>query len=176
MAAIVGWLVYAPEGNEHDYYLFANRDEADSRQAMFDEDDPDHEHAICPLVCQAVADGPWSNILQDLRNAYEITDEAACDKFKVDDPQNGMRVSWYFKDEVAYAKEWGDGATAREMAAHSGILMLGPDQDTGRCHDFDDFVVVVDRYPTEKCWPITSWIALCRLLAMEDLVEVFADN
>lgn len=113
------------------------------------------------------------NMLEDLRNAYEIADEAAVEKFAVDDPKNGMRISWYHKEDEEYAKEWGDGTTAREMAPYSGILVLAPDRGTGREFDFDDFVVVVDRYPTEKCFPDTDWVALPRLLATENLVEVF---
>ena len=116
----------------------------------------------------------FETVAQDLRQAFSITKDGDEDKFKVDDPENGQRVRWYYKEDEAYAKEWGEGRTPRDMAPYSGILVLGPDKDTGCYHDFDSWVVVIDAYPTEKCSPDSEWVALARILANESLVEVFA--
>ena len=34
-------------------------------------------------------------------------------------------------------------------------------------------MLVVDEYPTEKCWPISEWTSLGDLLEQDNLVEVF---
>ncbi len=126
------------------------------------------------MTADTIADA--SRVLDDCRNAYEIADEEAFGRFKVDDPRNGLRVWWYYTLDEEYAAEWGEGATARDMAPYSGLLVLAPDRDTGRQFDVEDFVVVVDTYPTEKCSPDSDWVALPRLLVGEDLVEVFAKD
>ena len=48
---IVAWLVWAPDGDECEYYVFTDRVDADDRQMEFDERDPQNEHAIEALVC-----------------------------------------------------------------------------------------------------------------------------
>ncbi|MDE2440734.1 MAG: hypothetical protein KGP14_06895 [Betaproteobacteria bacterium] len=114
-----------------------------------------------------------TTVFDDLRNAYEIADDEDFGKFNVDNPTNGLRVSWYYKQDAEYAKEWRE-KSARDLAPYSGILALAPGKNTGHEGDIEDFVVVVDRYPTEKCWPETDWVTLARLLSNKDLVEVFA--
>jgi hypothetical protein len=39
----------------------------------------------------------------------------------------------------------------------------------------DECVVVMDRYPCEKSYPETDWIALNRILDDEELVEIYSD-
>ena len=111
------------------------------------------------------------HIINDLRNAYDIASDEDINKFKVTDPKNGMRVEWYYIEDKEYAEQYQE--KPRNIAPYSGILALAPDKDTGRHFDFDDFVVIIDRYPTEKCSPISDWVALPKILSNKDLVEVF---
>ena len=54
--SIVAWLVWAPVGDEHEYYVFTDRVDAYDKRAEFDERDPDNEHAIEALVCHPTFD------------------------------------------------------------------------------------------------------------------------
>ena len=48
---IVGWLVYAPLGDENDYYLFGERRDAEDKKNDFETSHPDEEFAIEALIC-----------------------------------------------------------------------------------------------------------------------------
>lgn len=101
--------------------------------------------------------------------------EAKLAKIKFD-PQIGLRVHWYYTDDVKFAREFEPeliDEDIRDNAPFSGILVPVPDVRTNEV-DHEHLVVVIDQYPTEKEWPSVEWIALARLLENEDLVEIFA--
>jgi len=50
IGSIVGWLVYAPLGYDCDYYVFADRQEAENKVIDFVDRDPDGEYSAVPLV------------------------------------------------------------------------------------------------------------------------------
>jgi len=89
--------------------------------------------------------------------------------------KHGSRIYWYFDDDKKFADE--EGINIKEDPPFSGLVIARPDiimQSGSRELDYEDCVVVVDDYPTEKCYPETDWIALNRLLDNEDLVEIFS--
>lgn len=116
---------------------------------------------------------PWfTRLREDMRN-FDLAPEDSCDRLLKCEIKHGERVYWYFKEDAKYAKEFQNDV--REQRLYSGILLHCDGQIAdGREIDIEDCVLVVDHYPTEKCWPDVSWIALGRLLASEGLVEVYS--
>lgn len=98
------------------------------------------------------------------------------EKLKFGCIENGMRVYWYYQEDFEYMQTWchkGDAEEAiREQPPFSGLLVVMPDRDMASL-EWDDVMLVVDRYPTEKCWPISEWISLGELLEQDNLVEVY---
>lgn len=115
----------------------------------------------------------WFERLQeDMRN-LDLAPEDSYDRLLKCEIQHGQRIYWYFEEDAKYANP--HGLDVREQGLYSGILLHYEGQIAdGREIDIEDCVLVVDRYPTEKCWPDVSWIALGRLLASEGLVEVYS--
>jgi len=117
----------------------------------------------------------WTQLLEDVTAQSMMrlpSDIKKLDKFRISYPSNGMRISWYYEEDKRFAGQHPNEFTLREFAPYSGILVLMPNRDTGR-PEWDDFIVCVDDYPTEKCYPISDMVALGRLLEVEELVEVF---
>lgn len=98
------------------------------------------------------------------------------EKLKFDRIDNGMRAYWYYQEDFEFMRTWcyrRDAEEAiREQPPFSGLLVVLPGKDMASL-DWDDVMLVVDRYPTEKCWPISEWISLGELLEQDNLVEVF---
>jgi hypothetical protein len=86
----------------------------------------------------------------------------------------GQRVNWYYEDDKKFLEEHEPGASMRRNPPFSGLVIPIPSIEAdGRELEWDDCIIVIDRYPTEKCWPEVEWLALGRLLDREDLVELF---
>lgn len=88
--------------------------------------------------------------------------------------KTGQKVGIIYKEDLEYAKEWMDNlGDIHNRPFFSGYIVALPDKDTGRFLDVEDVMVVITDYPTEKCFPLTDWIALNRLLDNDDLVEIY---
>jgi len=111
----------------------------------------------------------------DLRNSPLGDDfEQAFAKLKCE-PEHGKRIYWYFKEDATYAKEcYGKASAIKRQPPYSGIMVAAPDTEVrGGIIDEDDCIVIMDRYPVEKCYCEATYMTLERLLSAKDLVEVF---
>lgn len=84
---------------------------------------------------------------------------------------HGKRVSWYYTDDLQFAKE--EGLSIRKNPTWKGMIVGLPDSERGEELDIEDCVVICDAYPTEKENPTLMWSTLSGLLTNEDLVEIF---
>jgi hypothetical protein len=136
---------------------------------------------------QKVLDDLANHDLPPMDNIDEALDKISCELVY------GQRIYWYFREDVEYAKEYAfdpeedeDGneipvtdeqacSAVRQDPPYSGLCVPLPGQLVDGCDlDIDAVLVVIDRYPTEKCDPEAEWVALNRLLASPDLVEICA--
>lgn len=89
---------------------------------------------------------------------------------------NGARIRWYGQDDLDYWKECGEKGDPRDCAHFSGIVfaipgieLRSPNEDM----DYDQCIVCIDQYGCEKCYPITEWVAMSKLLDDPTVIEVF---
>lgn len=111
------------------------------------------------------------DVFKDLDNVYLPKDTQDIIKLKVD-IVNGQRIYWYFEEDVEFAKE--NGYNIRDDAPYSGIVIARPNIECCGDMEIDETIVVMDRYPAEKCYSITDWVALGRLLDADGLVEIYS--
>lgn len=110
-------------------------------------------------------------IFKDLQDIDLPKDSNSWNKLKCN-IENGDRIYWYYQEDIDFAEEM--EFNIREDKAYSGIVVIIPDIEyNGGDLDCDNTIVIVDRYPCEKCYPITDWIALNRLLDEENLIEIY---
>ena len=114
------------------------------------------------------------NIREDCGNLDLPKDwEKAFDKIKC--PLNhGSRIYWYYKEDIVHLNEADEDP--RDYASYSGLCVCLDGNEIRYIDEeleTDECVVIIDMYPTEKCYPECSWKALNRLLDDEDLVEIF---
>ncbi len=84
--------------------------------------------------------------------------------------KHGERIYWYYQEDLDFAKE--ERLKIRQMKYYSGLVIGLEDSEPGAL-DPDSCMIVIDRYPVEKCNPEITWVAPSALLAAEDLVEVY---
>ncbi|KKL99393.1 hypothetical protein LCGC14_1814880 [marine sediment metagenome] len=118
--------------------------------------------------------GNINQVIKDCRS-FDIPKDfdTACKKVK-SSLKHGSRVYWYYKDEKEFADQ--EGMDIKEDPPYSGIVVAIPDttmQSRPQELDFENCMIVMDNYPTEKCYPEATWMAINRLLDNEDLVEIF---
>lgn len=107
-------------------------------------------------------------------DAFDKLTPDAWAKLKVDGGLwHGKRIYWYYKDDADFAEE--EDLDVREMQYYSGIVIGLEDKEPGPLDPWD-CMVVMDRYPTEKCGPEITWIAPSTLLTAKDLVEVYGED
>jgi hypothetical protein len=125
--------------------------------------DKDLEELADDLKAQWKYEIPPEHVLDDL------------DKYLKCTLVHGGRIWWYFVDDLNLAKR--EGLDHRECAPFSGIVIAAPGVELNSRGELDIemAVVIVDKYPTEKCSPEVAWLAMGRLLSLPDLVEVFND-
>ena len=87
----------------------------------------------------------------------------------------GLRIYWFFKEDEEFCTEYCDGEDPHDNPGYSGLLVPAPDCEMrGGELEWEDCVVVQDRYPAEKCYCEATYIAFNRLLDADGLVEIFA--
>jgi len=87
----------------------------------------------------------------------------------------GQRVSWWFTEDVAYAEHI--GTRVEDDPPYSGIVVPRPDHELrGGDLEPEDCVVVMDLYPTEKCYPEATYMSVRRMLANPDLVLIVVQS
>ena len=87
---------------------------------------------------------------------------------------HGRRIGWMYADDAKICKEHGRSPYVNPV--FSGLVIAKPDVESspgGTELEWDECVIVIDVYPTEKCDPEVHWTTLGRLLDKEDLIEVF---
>lgn len=110
-------------------------------------------------------------LLKDLKDLTLPEDEKAFDKLKAR-LTIGNRVYWYYKDEAEYCKS--EKLNPREQEFYSGIIVPAQDAEcSGGEFEYDECIVVRDRYPCEKEYPYCDWMCIGRLLNNSDLVEIY---
>ena len=101
--------------------------------------------------------------------------EEKLDKIKVPELYSGLRVYWYYKDDAEFSAQFRDDP--RVDPPYSGLIIPLPDVEIRGGHEgeleWEDCIVVIDSYPTEKCYPEVDWVALGRLLDNDNLVEIY---
>lgn len=89
----------------------------------------------------------------------------------------GQRIGWWYKDDVDFQSEHGDGIDLLEDPPFGGIVIPREGiEERGDYFDVEEMVVVMDRYPAEKCYCETIYIAYRRLVDSDDLVKVILIN
>jgi len=130
-----------------------------------------------PVRCEEI-----KNILEDLQNPGLPRDiDRAC-KFVEELPPllPGIRLEWYYQEDLDYIEESYEDEEVNEdnfeLYEHSGFLVPCDDMDAGRADardgDFERWILVVDRYPTEKESVLITWVAFNRFLDADNLVKV----
>ena len=95
--------------------------------------------------------------------------EAAFAKCSVAQLAPGQRIGWWYEDDAECMQE----CDLLADPPFSGIVVPGPGYEArGPMLEIEDTVVVIDRYPTEKCYPEVEYVAMRRLLDARDLVRV----
>ncbi|GEM_PF-7091134 len=126
------------------------------------------------IAIQSLTESCFGKLGSDLRDHTIPRDvKGALSKVKCK-ITHGCRVYWYFNEDAAFFKR--EKVSARQYAGYSGLVVLAPDAECGGGEiDFEKAVLIVDRYPCEKCSPEVDYVAFKRFLDNEDLVEVFWD-
>ncbi len=105
------------------------------------------------------------------RNWEEVYKKVKCSL------KHGSKVYWYFEEDKEFATK--EGIDIKADPPNSGLVVAAPDtlmQSSNQELDFENCIIVMDNYPTEKCYPEATWMALNKLLDIDDLVEIFAIN
>lgn len=90
---------------------------------------------------------------------------------------SGLRVYWYYKDDVAFYEDEGESVKNYSNDLFSGIVVGKQDAENNYGEiDFSDVVIVMDKYPIEMEYPQFTWIALRRLLDDDNLVEIYTED
>ena len=114
--------------------------------------------------------------IKDLNNWRLPEDEKNINKMNCS-PENGERVYWYFQEDVDFQKEYAPDIEIRLDPPYSGIAVAKNGIEIrGAMEMPEDCLIVIDRYPVEKCYCESSWIAMGRLLDAPGLIEVFTKN
>lgn len=116
--------------------------------------------------------GMMDLLLSDLKDLYLPEDTNTFEKIKAR-LTTGNRVYWYYKEDAQYCKD--EGLNPREQDYHSGIVVPAPDVEcvVGGELEYNECVIVRDRYPCEKEYPCCDWMSIGRLLNNPDLVEIY---
>lgn len=111
----------------------------------------------------------WTEDLEndDLPHDLDSYDKAP-DRF-----QSGMRLAWWYQDDVDYAKEY--DIDLNSEPPFQGIAIIAPDKEIrDEWFEGEDCVIVMDEYPIEKCYCESTYLTLRRLLDNDELVRVIA--
>jgi len=85
----------------------------------------------------------------------------------------GQRIGWWYVDDEQWAVEHGEGALLPYDPPFSGVVVPREEMEMcGGICEVEDMLVVMDRYPVEKCYCEVTWMAYRRLLDDEKLVRV----
>lgn len=118
----------------------------------------------------------FSKLKSDLKKGYDLPkDEKAIEKIHCD-LRAGNRVYWYYQDDLKFYEDEGESIKDYRDAIFSGIVVPKPYASGTRYIEYQDCVIVVDQYPTEKEDVEVDWITLGRLLDNKELVEVYDEN
>lgn len=84
----------------------------------------------------------------------------------------GQRVHWHYSHDKEFYDDMGEDV--KEYDNHSGIVIpKNGITNSGLELEVDDVVIIIDEYPTEKCSPDVSWVALKRILDDDELLEMY---
>lgn len=116
-------------------------------------------------------------LFADLSNLDLPRDDTVFEKKLKCEINHGRRIGWFYKEDDDYFRKY-EGDNPRESPPYSGLMVCTPGKEmrggADTDLDHDQCIVIVERFPTEKCYPDSAWIALGRLLDADDLVEVFS--
>lgn len=108
------------------------------------------------------------SMFKDLRNVDLPRDiENAVDKIKCD-IEIGKRIYWYFPEDLRYCQEHNLNPRQDD---YSGIIIVANGLSVVN-FEWEDCIVIQDRYPAQKEYCMCAWVALNRLLD-SDVVEIY---
>jgi len=117
------------------------------------------------------------DLFEDLSDPNLPADTDAFGKIKCRELTAGMRVWWYYEEDV---KPFVAGEVdPRDFADYSGVVVPihGVPAFNAACEvDPDECVIVIDHYPTDKDYPEVQWVALKRLINDNNLLEIFIEK
>ena len=115
-------------------------------------------------------------LVKDIENYNLPKDLSSYDKIRCE-LKHGNRVYWYYKEEMDFWQDEGLNIYECYKDMNSGIIVGRPDIDVrGSELDVEDCVIIIDNYPTEKEYPVYTWISLKRILDDKFLVDIFDDK
>jgi hypothetical protein len=115
-------------------------------------------------------------LVKDIENYNLPKDLSSYDKIHCE-LKHDNRIYWYYKEEMDFWQEEGLNIYECYKDMNSGIIVGRPDIDVrGSELDVEDCVVIIDNYPTEKEYPVYTWISLKRILDDKFLVDIFDDK
>lgn len=85
----------------------------------------------------------------------------------------GMKVGWYYKDDLEFQQKHDPDGDLTRYPPYSGYIIPDIDVESVNEFEWDEVILVVTDYPTEKCNSETDWVVLGMLIENEDLVEIF---
>lgn len=109
--------------------------------------------------------------IDDCKNPNLPKDSDDLDKLYCESLKLGTRIYWYYKEDL---EQFADEAPhIRDYHLYSGIVVPLPDVENRGELEYNECMVCIDQYPTEKEYPQFNWTALNRLLDDKDLVEIY---
>lgn len=111
----------------------------------------------------------------DIRNLDFTYGERGPERLEI-----GQRIAWWYQEDVDFANddlEFTDFDSVDDWLMsdppYSGVVVPVEDtEDRGGGYYVEYLVVVMDKYPVEKCYCEATWIAYKRLLKNPEIVKV----
>lgn len=113
----------------------------------------------------------FDSLIYDLNTSELLpTNPSNIAKLSFEDIQNGQKIGWWYRDQAKYAKSC--GFDIEEAPPFIGVIVTKPNISYNGLLEIDDCIIVIHDYPCEKCYPMTHWMTLCRLLDDDKLVKI----
>lgn len=116
-------------------------------------------------------------IFEDHKNNFYPDDDHFYEKIKCPELKPGQKVSWYYKDDLEYQKEFCDEFDIHDDPPFSGIVFTFPwielPSNENTDLETEDCIILITEYQAEKEYCRSDWVYLHRLLDNPGFIELF---